>query len=69
MNDFLKGLEDQPIVNPDRCARCDRRIVTDNDSGWQVFVEGGSQPICVDCKEKEDADGEMRKAIEELISG
>jgi hypothetical protein len=44
------------------CARCKMKITPENDSGWEVFVEGGkTQPICVFC----NVETEISKCKEE----
>ncbi len=47
----LKGLEDITSNGVKRCAICGIPINPNNDSGWEVFVEGGkkTQPICGWC--------------------
>ena len=36
------------------CARCDKEVTPENDSGWEVFISGGTtQPTCVECNNKE----------------
>lgn len=51
MECFLKGIEDQERVQS-TCGRCGKRVIPDNDSGWECFVEGGTAPLCSECDSK-----------------
>jgi hypothetical protein len=37
------------------CAKCEKIITKENDSGWEVFVNGHiTQSVCKECNEKLD---------------
>lgn len=53
MQEILKGIEDQPIVQ-ENCGDCGIGIILDNDSGWHCFILKGVAPLCCDCMKKRD---------------
>lgn len=50
-DEILKGIEDQGRVQ-NSCGHCGKGIIPDNDSGWECFLEGGTAPLCSDCRVK-----------------
>ena len=48
---IISGIENLDRLS-DLCVLCRRRVIADNDSGWEGFVSGGTEPICSDCEKK-----------------
>lgn len=46
----LEGPEAEKHHNNETCAKCGVAITPENNSGWRVFVEGGTQATCNDCE-------------------
>jgi len=64
--DILAGIEDQERVK-DTCAHCGKAVVPDNDSGWEVFVEGGTQPLCSDCNDSPEYCRSVEEGLKEMV--